>query len=119
MDSHIHWYERMFPLTANGTVLESAIVNNHTYYTNPGETLTHIVNGMAGNIESHSTLSSGEGIQNITAVLDLTHFGLSKMTVFNETAVKWEFIRGDDGSLGDYLWLLKKESDTTPPDDTC
>lgn len=109
----------MFPLTAEGKVEKSAIVNNNTYYTVPGKTLTHLVNGMAGNIESHSTLSDHQSIQNITAFLDQTHYGLSKMTVFNSTAVKWEFVRGDDGSIRDYLWLLKKESDTTPPDDTC
>lgn len=81
--------------------------------------MTHIVNGMAGNIESHSTLSSKQKIENITAFFDQDHYGLSKMTIFNETAVKWEFVRGDDGSIQDYLWLLKKESDVTPPGETC
>jgi acid phosphatase len=72
---------------------------------------------MAGNIESHTTLDKGEKISNITAVLDQTHFGLSKMTFYNQTALKWEFIRGDDGSVGDYLYLLKDKSPTPP--DTC
>lgn len=107
----------MFPLDRNGTIDQKSIVNNHTYNTNPGKSITHLVNGMAGNIESHSTLEKGQKIANITAVLDQVHFGLSKMTVFNETALKWEFIRGDDGSVGDYLYLLKDKSPTPP--DTC
>ncbi|KAH8703115.1 acid phosphatase AphA [Talaromyces proteolyticus] len=108
LSGHIHWYERLFPLGTNGTIDSKSIVNNHTYYTNPGKSITHLINGMAGNIESHSTLSAGKNIENITAVLDQVHFGLSKLTFFNETALKWEFVRGDDGSIGDYLYLLKK-----------
>lgn len=70
--------------------------------------MTHIINGMAGNIESHSTLSSGESILNITAILDQEHYGFSKLTVLNCSALKWQFVRGDDGSIGDELTLLKQ-----------
>jgi hypothetical protein len=105
--SHIHWYERLFPLGVNGTIDTASIVNNNTYYTNPGVSLTHIINGMAGNIESHSTLSSDESILNITAVLDQVHYGFSKLTIHNCSALTWKFIRGDDGSVGDELTLLK------------
>ncbi|KAK9388189.1 acid phosphatase [Lipomyces mesembrius] len=104
---HIHWYERLFPLGVNGTIDTASIVNNNTYYTNAGVSMTHIVNGMAGNIESHSTLSAGENILNITAILDQEHYGFSKLTVLNATTLKWSFVRGDDGSLGDELTLLK------------
>ena len=104
--SHIHWYERLFPLGANSTIDKASIINNNTYYTNPGVSMTHLINGMAGNIESHSTLSGG--ILNITAVLDQTHYGFSKLTVLNSTALKWSFVRGDGGIIGDELMLLKK-----------
>ena len=69
--------------------------------------MTHIINGMAGNLESHSTLTASESILNITAVLDQEHYGFSKLTVVNATALKWSFVRGDDGSSGDNLTLLK------------
>ncbi len=85
----------------------ASVVNNHTYITNAGKSITHVINGMAGNIESHSELYSDESILNITAVLDTTHYGFSKLTVLNSTALKWEFIKGEDGSVGDYLTLLK------------
>jgi len=104
--SHIHWYERLFPLGANSTIDKASIINNNTYHTNPGVSMTHLINGMAGNIESHSTLSGG--ILNITAVLDQTHYGFSKLTVLNSTALKWSFVRGDGGIIGDELMLLKK-----------
>jgi len=104
--SHIHWYERLFPLGVNSTIDTASIINNNTYYTNPGVSMTHLINGMAGNIESHSTLTGG--VLNITAVLDQTHYGFSKLTVLNATALKWTFVRGDGGIIGDELLLLKK-----------
>lgn len=94
----------------NGTIDTASIVNKNAYRTNAGKSMTHIINGMAGNIESHSELSSGHDLANITAVLNTKEFGFSKMTVVNSTALKWEYIRGDDGSVGDSLWLLKPSS---------
>lgn len=103
-------------MAANGTIDTASIVNNHTYRANPGKSITHIINGMAGNIESHSELDKGQKAANITARLDTTHYGLSKLTVLSEKAVKWEFIRGDDGSIGDYLMLLKEPHGTGKKD---
>lgn len=71
--------------------------------------MTHIINGMAGNLESHSEFSSGQGLTNVTAVLNKQVFGFSKMTVVNSTALKWEYVKGNDGSVGDQLWLIKPE----------
>jgi len=105
---HIHWYERLFPLGRNGTIDTASIVNNNTYKVNEGKSITHIVNGMAGNIESHSELSTGESILNITAVLDTKHYGFSKLTI-NATAASWQFIKGADGSIGDHVTLLKSK----------
>ncbi|KAJ5166177.1 Acid phosphatase [Penicillium canariense] len=107
LSGHIHWYERLFPLGTNGTIDTASVINNNTYRTNAGKSMTHIINGMAGNIESHSEFSSGQGLTNITAVLNKSEYGFSKMTVVNSTALKWEYIRGSDGSVGDSLWLLK------------
>lgn len=105
---HIHWYERLLPLGVNGTIDSSSVVDNQTYYTNAGTSMTHIINGMAGNIESHSFLDAGESVLNITQVLDQTHYGFSKLSVVNETVLKLAFVRGDDGSIGDELTLIKK-----------
>ncbi|KAL4802032.1 Metallo-dependent phosphatase-like protein [Aspergillus unguis] len=107
LSGHIHWYERMYPMTSNGTIDHGAVVNNHTYLSNTGKSMTHLVNGMAGNIESHSVFDEGEGLTPITAKLDRTHYGFSKLTVVDESTVTWEFIRGDDGSTGDYLTIVK------------
>ena len=70
--------------------------------------MTHIINGMAGNIESHSTLDAGEEPLNITAVLDFQHYGFNKLRVINATAITFSFIQGGDGSVGDELTLLKR-----------
>ena len=72
--SQIHWYERMFPLGANGTIDHASIKDNNTYYTNEGVSMTHIVNGAAGNIESHSTLPANETLP-ITNVLNQKIYG--------------------------------------------
>ena len=106
--SHIHWYERLFPLGANQTIDTSSIVNNNTFYTNPGKSMTHIINGMAGNIESHSVLDPGQSPLNITTVLDFEHYGFSKLKVVDATTLKWSYIRGEDGSVGDEFTLLKR-----------
>ena len=50
-------------------------MNHSVYLTNPGVLMTQLINGMAGNIEGHSTLSPGESTLNITAILDYTHYG--------------------------------------------
>jgi len=106
---HIHWYERHFPLTINGTIDFSSIKDNNTYFTNEGVSMAHIVNGMAGNVESHSELD-GDPILNITAVLDAKHYGFSKLTV-NTTALKFQFVLGIDGSIGDELVILKRDAE--------
>lgn len=95
----------------NGDIDTASIVNNNTFYTNEGVSMTHIINGMAGNIESHSELSGG--ILNITAVLDVTHYGFNKLTVLNATALRFRFVLGNDGSIGDELILLKPSHSST------
>ena len=71
--------------------------------------MTHIINGMAGNIESHSTLDAGQSTLPITAVLDFEHYGFNKVQFINETAMSFSFIQGGDGTVGDKLTLLKRE----------
>jgi len=112
LSGHIHWYERLFPLTAKGEVDGVSVVDNGTYVTNPGVSMTHIINGMAGNVESHSTLDEGEVVKDITAVLDDEHYGFSRLTVLNETVLEWEFVKGDGEGVGDRLVLVKGKNGT-------
>ncbi|KAF9065538.1 acid phosphatase AphA [Rhodocollybia butyracea] len=106
LSGHIHWYERLKPLGRNGTIDTSAIVNENTYKTNKNVSMVHIVNGQAGNIESHSTLD-GEQILNITAVLNTVNYGFTKLTVFNSTTAKFEFVAASNGSIIDTVHLIK------------
>ncbi|KAJ4155504.1 hypothetical protein LMH87_000744 [Akanthomyces muscarius] len=108
LSGHIHWYERTFPLGRNGTIDKAAIVNNNTFYANEGKSITHIINGMAGNIESHSELAKAKKPLDITCIFDQTHYGFSKLTVVNETVLTWSFVKGGDGSSGDDLTLIRK-----------
>jgi acid phosphatase len=97
----------MWPLTKDGKVDHSAVVDKNTYRTNSGKSLAHVTNGMAGNIESHSTLSSDEPVLKLTNVLDQKNYGFSKLTVHSAKKLTWQMIRGKDGQVGDELTLLK------------
>ncbi len=108
LSGHIHWYERLLPLGANGVIDTGSIVDKNTYYTGTGNSLTHITNGMAGNIESHSTLSSSKPILNITAVLDQVNYGFSTLTFHDAQKAIWQFIKGDGSGYGDQLTLVRK-----------
>lgn len=67
--------------------------------------ITHIVNGQAGNVESHSQLTGS--ILNITATLNTKLYGFSKLTVLSAIEAKVEFVTGGDGAIGDAVTLLK------------
>jgi acid phosphatase len=97
-------------MTGEGAIDSASIVDNHTYLANPGVSMTHIINGAAGTIESHSTLDAGQSPLNITAVLDFQHYGFNKLQVFNATTLKMSFIEGQDGSVGDFVTILKNNS---------
>lgn len=107
LSGHIHWYERLYPLGANGTIVKSAILDKKTYKAKKGKSIMHIVNGMAGNIESHSTLSPGAPVLNITNVLNYKDYGFSKLTIHSAKKLTWSFIKGSDGSVGDKVTLYK------------
>jgi hypothetical protein len=53
-------------------------------------------------------LSGNETKLNITNVLNQRDYGFSKLTVHDAKKVTWQFIKGEDGSLGDQFTLLKK-----------
>jgi acid phosphatase len=72
--------------------------------------MVHLINGAAGNIESHSTINMSQPIPDITAHRNLTSFGFSKLTVYNATTLSWQFIQGHDGLVGDELTVLKDPS---------
>lgn len=93
-------------MAANGTIAHEAVLDNNTYRATPG-VMTHIINGQAGNLESHELLEPGNEVANFTALLDVEHYGFSKLTVHNATVLGWQFVRGDDGSVGDWLYITK------------
>jgi hypothetical protein len=70
--------------------------------------MVHLINGAAGNIESHA--NSSKKTPDITAVRDMTSFGFSKLTVHNATTLSWKFIQGEDGHTGDALTVRKDPS---------
>ncbi|KAJ4141783.1 hypothetical protein NW768_001000 [Fusarium equiseti] len=106
---HVHWYERLKPIR-NCEVDDAAYVDRHKYKVNPGHSMVHLINGAAGNIESHATTNKTKS--HITEIIDKTTFGFSKLTVHNETTLSWIFINGTNGSAIDRLTVLKDPSAT-------
>ncbi|WKT52526.1 hypothetical protein QSH57_003040 [Fusarium oxysporum f. sp. vasinfectum] len=106
---HVHWYERLKPIR-NCDVDTRSVKSPNTYEVNPGYSMVHLINGAAGNIESHSTINMSQPLPNITAHRNLTSFGFSKLTVYNATTLSWQFIQGHDGLVGDELTVLKDPS---------
>ncbi|KAJ6088418.1 acid phosphatase AphA [Penicillium sp. IBT 16267x] len=112
LSGHIHWYERMTPMGKNSTIVYDSMMDNSTYYANPGVSMVHIVNGMAGNIESHSVLSPDPRLP-LTQVLNEIDYGFSKMTITPEK-LQWYFVKADGEGYGDEFTLLKKPHWTWP-----
>lgn len=75
--------------------------------TGNGKAVTYLTNGQAGNVESHSELNPGQPVLNLTAVLNKEDYGFSKLTVENATHAHWQFVKGSDGSDGDYVSFVK------------
>lgn len=107
LSGHIHWYERLYPLTASGAVDSQSVIDDNTYSTNPGVSMTHIINGAAGNIESHTTINP-DNIQDITAVLNQYDYGFAQLTFNNASALTWQWIKGDGSGVGDEVTLWKQ-----------
>lgn len=101
-------YERNYPITSQGEVDHSAVIDKHTYIAKPGS-LIHFTQGNAGNVESHSTLGPDEPILNTTAVLNEVDYGFASFKVHNKTHASYTFVKGADGSAGDYVFITKPE----------
>lgn len=107
LSGHIHYYERMLPLGKNYTLIHDAVKDEHTYVAKKGS-VAHIVNGQAGQLEGPSVLKPGQAHANYSAFLDEKNWGFGKINVYNASVLGFEFVRATDGSLGDYLWLVKE-----------
>jgi len=94
--AHVHWYERLYPINADGKVLQKD-------YNNPTVPV-QIVNGCAGNIEGHETTSK---VQDFTANLDMQHYGYGRLDVVDHTHLKWNFFNSADQSLVDSITIVK------------
>lgn len=104
---HIHWYERIRPMMVGGTIDYDSIVNHNTYKASPGKSMVHVVNGMAGNIESHSTLGDQHRLA-LTAVLNKHDYGFSKIIFNSANKLTWQYIMGKNGEVGDEFVLTKE-----------
>lgn len=73
-------------------------------YLNPLSTV-YIVAGMAGNKEGHE--SDCRFLKNYTAIWNNEQYGVSTLSVMNDTHLFWEFISAEDGKVLDEIWIKK------------
>lgn len=88
---HIHWYERIYPI-GNSVVNNKAVINNNTYSTGTGQSIVHLTNGAAGNVENHSTINTTQINNTLTYKLDQTNYGPSFVEVLNATTLVYNFV---------------------------
>lgn len=96
ISGHIHSYERLYPIYDHKVTTFD--------YLNPKSTI-YLVQGAAGSIEGHG--SSIPNLKNYTAVYDNKHWGVAKLTIFNQTTILWEFIDADSKNVCDSVWINK------------
>lgn len=94
---HVHYYERLWPLTTGGVVTQQN-------YVEP-EGIVYIINGAAGNVEG---LTKGDTPAAFSAYMDDTDFGYGIMSVANSSAIHWQYFRAQDNSISDDVWIIKK-----------
>merc|ERR1712228_127676 len=95
ISGHIHAYERQY------AIYKEQVMNKD--YLNPLSTI-YFVAGMAGNIEGHETYKQKK---DYTAVYNDEQYGVSQVSVANDTHLLWEFIGADDHSVIDSVWIKK------------
>ena len=98
---HIHYYERMYGITSNGTVCNKDYVQP----TCP----VYIVTGAAGNIEG---LSRTNRTEYYTAKL-LSDYGVGVLHVQGSQQLTWEFIESSTGNTLDSVTIHKKHNSSS------
>ncbi len=95
VSGHIHAYERMWPMLKEKVTTKD--------YLNPLSTI-YMVAGMAGNKEGHNTELPPK---NYSAFWNAKDYGVTTMTVMNDTHLLWEFIGAENGTVLDKVWIKK------------
>ena len=97
---HAHHYARNWP-TYQSKFVDSYVRPNATAY---------VVVGGAGCDEmkiSSENLSSDIDNNSWTAFSDTSHYGTGRLTVYNRTHMKWEYILSEDLTVADSFVLVK------------
>ena len=96
---HVHWYERMYPLSYNGTVVQTDYVD--------AKAPIYILCASAGNVEGLTPWP--KHVENYTAFLDTTHFGLGLLSVVNATHLDWNFYDSATHEVLDGVTISKEK----------
>ena len=87
---HYHAYERVCPVN-NGKCVPH------------GQGPVHFTIGSAGYNGDGSTL-----LNKSWSMFEDNAYGIAKVTVANQTALHWEYIRNEDGVVADEVWIYKE-----------
>eukprot|EP00486_Rosalina_sp_Unknown_P003519 CAMPEP_0201571880 /NCGR_PEP_ID=MMETSP0190_2-20130828/14856_1 /ASSEMBLY_ACC=CAM_ASM_000263 /TAXON_ID=37353 /ORGANISM="Rosalina sp." /LENGTH=478 /DNA_ID=CAMNT_0047997017 /DNA_START=74 /DNA_END=1510 /DNA_ORIENTATION=+ len=95
ISGHIHGYERLYSIYKEDIITKD--------YMNPGATI-YFVAGGAGNIEGHSSTVPKK---NYTAVYNNRQYGVSQVSILNDTYLLWEYYAAENNSVIDSVTIKK------------
>lgn len=98
---HVHNYQRMTAIYANLTV--SSPSDSFNLAVNPKAPI-YILTGDAGSDHGHEPLSPTPQEWSVTGN---EYYGFGQVTVFNATHTLWQQYDSEDGTVADWLWIVK------------
>mmetsp|Transcript_900 Transcript_900/g.2137 ORF Transcript_900/g.2137 Transcript_900/m.2137 type:complete len:440 (-) Transcript_900:327-1646(-) len=101
---HVHAYERMAPVYKNESV--SSDYETYNYYYNPHAPI-HIITGIPGQQESYAPVSPTPLEFSVAQSAEL---GYGRLTVFNETTLLFEQVGSVNGTVLDYVTIVKSNT---------
>jgi len=92
---HVHWYERLYPVDANGNPLAT------NYNNQPGP--IHVTNGAGGAAEGKATVSSAA---NASAAI-VSAYGYTQLQLHNESHARLSFINSINMTVADSVDIVR------------
>lgn len=100
---HVHNYQRMAPIFRNLTV--PSYYDSKELFVNPNAPI-YILSGDSGSDHGHEPLSPTPQLWSIHGT---DAYGFGKLTVFNQTHVRWVQYNSEKIEVEDVMWVIKTE----------
>jgi hypothetical protein len=103
ISADVHLYERTQPIYRNSSVQQGS-----TVYINPPAPI-YIVNGVAGNFDRDDSMTTLAEKPQMWSVKLSASLGYGRVTVFNETHLRWVQVAVGSTQNDDMEWLVRQK----------